>query len=609
MGDTAGHNDICGHIQKRCRSDKVADGKLNSVDPDDFDPLTCKDVVNCQGKVSKLTALGLRPHLYNVFFSLPFADRHRGVFGSTPFERLHVFNQGIFKHIVQSFHDIIGEKDAGKKDKAYYNNHFRAIASFVDRQSERDVVHRHSGRYDFTDNTNRTAMEIMGDLVIHVISLYTSDVVLRMSHIFDVYKKKNPTNGPAPCVSGCREAVEWILCYSKWIQDYNPAGEVLACRKRVGEVLQGVQQRYPRREGTEGWNIPKMRGAYLMGVDQIHRLGFGDGYDTQHGEKMHRDYITLAAKNTQRRPSVFVKQLALRRYENFTMESAISSVSDQLMQLPKPRQHKENDGAASTDLSTQTSSNSREVVWNYYDSNIPRNNDCVSHCGQYKVRVSEIDTKIQRGNSKRTYSIEWTNRDRNIIQTKLDDKLFFPISAHANHEGRWLKEFSFTGWTEITKKDITHGDHPTIYRAHPDYKTRPWFDWGLFHFDAQHPNTLCAGLIYGFVRFDTPGFPTPLLQEKWGTNIPDDSSDPTIYVVVRCAETYQNFDKRFITKVKLIKSEHSMYILPLRDLVGPLACVENIWNQFNDDDVTWLAILPYRKWGRLFGQSIKWQTN
>ena len=98
-----------------------------------------------------------------------------------------------------------------------------------------------------------------------------------------------------------------------------------------------------------------------------------------------------------------------------------------------------------------------------------------------------------------------------------------------------------------------------------------------------------------------------MLMEKYSRNVPSNASDETIYVVVRCSPVYQNFDLRFVTKVNLIPTEHSVYILPLKDMVGPLACVPNIWNQFKDGDASWLAILPYRKWGRYFGDSIEWQ--
>ena len=142
IGDTKGHNDLCGHKQTGCRTDKHSSGSFTSFGPEEFDPLTVQDVADTRGNAALLNKLGLRPGLVNAFYSLPFADKLRHIFGSTPFERLHVFLQGLYKYQVESFHDMIGEKDAGKKDKECYNNHFRSMASYLTRQNERDLVQR-----------------------------------------------------------------------------------------------------------------------------------------------------------------------------------------------------------------------------------------------------------------------------------------------------------------------------------------------------------------------------------------------------------------------------------------------------------------------------------
>ena len=72
---------------------------------------------NTKEKSDKLDQLGLCPGLANAFYPLPFADTQQHIFGSTPFDRLHVFLQGLYKYQVESFRDTIGEKDAGKREK------------------------------------------------------------------------------------------------------------------------------------------------------------------------------------------------------------------------------------------------------------------------------------------------------------------------------------------------------------------------------------------------------------------------------------------------------------------------------------------------------------
>ena len=79
---------------------------------------------------------------------------------------------------------------------------------------------------------------------------------------------------------------------------------------RVAEVLKDVQTYYPRREGTDGWNIPTMRGAYLLAVRQIVQHWCGDGTNSHHDEHMHQEFIENLARNTQRHSSTFVEQRA-----------------------------------------------------------------------------------------------------------------------------------------------------------------------------------------------------------------------------------------------------------------------------------------------------------
>jgi len=141
----------------------------------------------------------------------------------------------------------------------------------------------------------------MGNMVILAVSLYTRDVDLFMQGIFQKYNKEKGTNGTSPCVTGCGEAVEGVLSYSKWIQESNAAGEVLNCTDQAATVLQAVMDRFPRREGTNKWNLPKMTGAFQMSTNQIHRHGPGDGWDAEKGEQKHKYFVGGLSKNTQRR--------------------------------------------------------------------------------------------------------------------------------------------------------------------------------------------------------------------------------------------------------------------------------------------------------------------
>ena len=69
------------------------------------------------------------------------------------------------------------------------------MASYLTRQSERDVVQRYTVRFDWTDNSRTTAMEVLGNHVIRLVELYSSDVCLPMKPIFEKYMHCWPSQG------------------------------------------------------------------------------------------------------------------------------------------------------------------------------------------------------------------------------------------------------------------------------------------------------------------------------------------------------------------------------------------------------------------------------
>ena len=67
-----------------------------------------------------------------------------------------------------------------------------------------------------------------------------------------------------------------------------PVGEVLKSAKRAGEVLTMTTRRFPRRESTLQWDLQKSHGTFKMGTTQQIQHGNGQGWDSKHGERMHK---------------------------------------------------------------------------------------------------------------------------------------------------------------------------------------------------------------------------------------------------------------------------------------------------------------------------------
>ena len=169
-----------------------------------------------------------------------------------------------------------------------------------------------------------------------------------------------------------------------------------------------------------------------------------------------------------------------------------------------------------------------------------------------------------------------------------------------------------TGWTSVKKFDPTTNGNQ-IYRSDTSFRGEKRTDWGLFTFsdERRKKHTLCAGMIYGFVRFENYGFPTSVQMDKYGDEIPTIAKDNTVYAAVRCCPDYHNFDKKFVTKLFLESGDKSLYMVPVRDLVGPLCVIPNVYTTYRmrQDQESWFAVKPRRKWGRQFGNSIKWRTD
>ena len=56
-------------------------------------------------------------------------------------------------------------------------------------------------------------MEVLGNHVIHLVTLYSSDVSLLTKPILEKYNKKRNIRGDGPCITGCYRVVEGIILY------------------------------------------------------------------------------------------------------------------------------------------------------------------------------------------------------------------------------------------------------------------------------------------------------------------------------------------------------------------------------------------------------------
>jgi hypothetical protein len=105
----------------------------------------------------------------------------------------------------------------------------------------------------------------------------------------------------------------------EWFHDANNINEVRCAREEIAKVLQSLQQFFPRKDNTNGYNLPKMHGMTKM-QEYMTLFGSGINFYGGPGESAHKQFIKIPGRRTQRRVSEFTPQTALQ-YHNMLVSS------------------------------------------------------------------------------------------------------------------------------------------------------------------------------------------------------------------------------------------------------------------------------------------------
>jgi hypothetical protein len=624
IGDTKGHNELCAHYTKssnarmpmrRCRCKKV---DLSQI-PLMCQPILQKHIDACKRDPIKLKMISQRP-IENAFDQLPLADNVVGVRLVTPFENLHVFDIGILQYLVVVIVDMMtaykkpkggnnGQnqntkrmKGSSKRDRERFDMLVREISIYLERQSERDFPRR-THRAHFADASRLTGTERRGAVLCLAIVLHTDNG----KHLFRPYlSKANIT------VNQCQNAIVNVLCYGKWLLQPNEAGEVISVRDSVNRVFEQLFHAFPREDG-DGWNIPKIHAAMMM-WRQVFEDGNGDGINSCHGERFHKDVTNGAAKLTRKQSKSMVKEMSDRLHEYSTMDEATSALASKLLVSID----KTSNSADGLDANEDTPTTSNRHERNYLS---PRNNytpNCEAVVsGEYTFTMSNIESNTPIVETK------WVEKHKHSVGNAGASKILqYTVKKYAEGK-KWKKKLLMKGFTTMKKLDSTTGK-TVLYRCDPCFMGRKWQDWALFSFkndnrrkhhdgmedsdqETDPSKNICFGQIVGFVQFISPGFPTPALIKKCTSNncrIPSNATDDRTYIAARCCTKYisdlANYNKELVTHFSLVEGERSVWLFRVESLVGPLAVVPNIHTELNFGIAKFLAIKPYRLWGDLY---------
>ncbi len=110
------------------------------------------------------------------------------------------------------------------------------------------------------------------------------------------------------------EFLKLYLSMEEWFHGANYKKEVRCAQEEIAKVLRSLQQLFPRKNNTNGYNLPKMHGMTKM-QEYMKLFGSGINFYCGPGESAHKQFIKIAGRRTQRRVSQFTQHTALQYHD------------------------------------------------------------------------------------------------------------------------------------------------------------------------------------------------------------------------------------------------------------------------------------------------------
>ena len=449
VGDTVGHDALCGHYQSRtstvaqlCRSCVCPTEKSGYSKARAYAKRTPHSVnqMVANRQYSSLKA-NSQQFLINAFDSVRFgAHNNRGIFGACPGEILHLVLLGWFKNVLDSFFKQIGKASESARR---YDNLLLDINRRVCRQSDRTVP-KTTITKGFTSGANIPGHEYAGCIFIMLISLYTT----HFSEIFKSSKtskrrKHHSSNSSHKSevevdmslsnpdfVKDWRMFLSSLLEWQAWLKQSRISRlSVSRSGLAVSSLMRSLKFVAPRLSGAMGNTTIKTHLVLHMD-DDILNFGVPEVMNSSYAESAHISISKVTTRNTQKRQETFTLQAAMRYIENLAIRKCASSISNM---SPTP------------------------MV-------IPRN-----HCLQGKRFSLEEDIDgliICKRNASKKKKAEDPSPEDYHLTSHVSTSLAKYVLPHVTPRILYCH-------TEYKSAD------GQIYRAHPCYHDKPWFDYAL----------------------------------------------------------------------------------------------------------------------------------
>ena len=341
IGDTEGHDRLCGHYTARFKTVKqlcrvcecpTLQSGYSKVNFPHRKPRVIDRLVRYRD-LEGLKSIS-QHYLHNGFTGVRFGlHNDRGIFGACPGEMLHLISLGWFKYCLDAFSaQAGGPQSIGLKQ---YDRLCAIIGRRLTRQSDRDLPRTNFPK-GFSSGANLMGHEIAGCLLVKLFALHTT----AFQDIFPARKKaarkkddndSSSSDDELPPLSDDKHVSDWILVVSSLLQWHQWMKQSTIAKSKVRKshfavqwLMRHVAAVSPRASGM-GTNTIKTH-LVLHLCEDILDHGVPDNVNSAYAESAHIPLAKLTSRNTQKRAMSFTKQAAHRYIENLVISLAHSDV-------------------------------------------------------------------------------------------------------------------------------------------------------------------------------------------------------------------------------------------------------------------------------------------
>ena len=335
IGDTEGHDGLCGHFKSRtagvaqlcraCECPTLLSGYSKARNFPHRKPHIINKLVRDQN-TSALKAMS-KQYLKNAFDNVRFGlHNDRGIFGACPGEILHLILIGWFKNVVDSFFIQIG-KDSDKARQ--YDTLLQDINQCLSRQSDHDVPSTNT-RKGFSSTANIPGHEYAGCLFVMLISFYTSrfQEIFRLSRASAKQDEKDKTLSNPGFVEDWKTLLSSLLEWHSWLkQPEIRRSSVVKSVYATSRLMRLLRFVAPRLSGKMYSNTIKTH-LVLHIHEDILNFGVPEVMNSSYAESGHISICKDTTRNTQKRSQTFTVQAAMRYEENLAIHQASTAIKE-----------------------------------------------------------------------------------------------------------------------------------------------------------------------------------------------------------------------------------------------------------------------------------------